>query len=70
MNFHGCKGVRESVEVQPNHEDIDDLVSQHFRNCGVNPSSSGAADYDEVFHNQEHYPFGHVNDRYPVMQQV
>ncbi len=70
MDFYGYERIQGSVAVQPSPETIDDLVSEHFRNCGVNPSSSGSADYDEVFHDQEHYAFGHVVNGYPVMQQV
>lgn len=69
-DVYGYEGIKRSIAVQPSPEDIDDLVSQHFRNCGVNPSSSGSADYDEVFHDQEHYGFSHVANRYPVMQQA
>ena len=66
VDFHGYG--RESVAIQPSQETIDDLVSEHFRNCGVNPSSSATAECNQVFLDQEH-EYGHVA-RYPVMQQV
>ena len=69
-DFYGYEGIRESGEVEPTPEDIDDLVSEHFRNCGVNPSSSGSANYNEMFHNQESYSFDHVANRYPIIPQV
>ena len=67
VDFHGYR--RESVAIQPSQETIDDLVSEHFRHCGVNPSSSATAECNQVFVDQEHYEFDHVA-RYPVMQQV
>ena len=70
VDFYGYEGIRKSDGVEPTPEDIDDLVSEHFRNCGVNPSSSGSANYDEVFHNQEHYTFDHVAHRYPIVPPV
>jgi hypothetical protein len=69
LDFYAYEKEPASVSMQPSQETIDDLVSEHFRNCGVNPSSSSATTYNQGFADHEHFAFGHAA-RYPVMQQV
>ena len=69
VGYNGLEGT--SLAVQPSPEAIDDLVSEHFRNCGVNLTSSGPADYNEMFPNdQGHFPYDHTHNGYPIMHQV
>ena len=70
MDFNEFEAITSPRAVQPSHEAIDDLVSEHFRNCGVNPDTTGSAEYDDVFRDQEHYAFDHVTNRHSVMHQV
>lgn len=55
--------------VQPSPERIDYLVSEHFRNCGVNPSLSGPVDVNGNLVPM-HFTYDHVIQTYPRKQQV
>ncbi|XP_046859371.1 DNA-binding protein RFX6-like [Xenia sp. Carnegie-2017] len=55
--------------VQPSLERIDYLVSEHFRNCGVNPSLSGPVDVNGNLMPM-HFTYDHVTQTYPRKQQL
>ena len=57
----------------PSSEAIDDLVSEHFRNCGVNPLCSETVGYNETFHYGEPEPFSahdRLDGKYTLSHQV
>ena len=58
----------------PSPEAIDDLVSEHFRNCGVNPSSSDRepVEYGDMLHcnEQEHFARCRLENRFTLGHQV
>lgn len=68
VDLYGYDGTKEPVKPSP--EAIDDLVSEHFRNCGVPPSSCTSPDYNDVAHDHVDCVFGHVANQYSVMHQV